>query len=157
VVVSHHLLTGICGQWPSFNDAEVVELNLWRGDVEPDKGKYVLPVLTAKIIVMQISRSSTAGPTDETGLELLPRARVTLRFNDVDELDLRDFNHCNQIVGLTFALQERGAHSDGSLLRPYVLVKFEPGFGMSASFRCLGVEITEAFPWAPDVAAMRAS
>lgn len=148
VVASHQLLTSIFGQWPSFHDAEVVDLHLWRGNVEPDRGTYIFPVLTVKLIIVELCRSAH----DKTGLELLPRARVTLRFRDVDELDLKGFNHCNQIVGLSFGLQERGTFTDGSPLPPYVLVKFEPGFGVSASFKCFGVEVVEAVPWAPDSA-----
>lgn len=28
-------LTHVFGHWPSFHDAEVLEINLWRGDVDP--------------------------------------------------------------------------------------------------------------------------
>lgn len=148
VVESHQLLTSIFGHWPSFHDAEVVELSLWRGDVKPDAGKYIFPVLTAKLILAEIVPRAE----DETKLDLLPRARVTLRFRDVDDLNLQGFNHCNQIVGLWFALQDRGTFTDGTPLPPYVLVEFERGFGISASFKCFGVEVVEATPWVSDAA-----
>ena len=28
-------LTAVWGEWPSFHDAEVIKLNLWRGDIRP--------------------------------------------------------------------------------------------------------------------------
>ena len=34
-------LTRIFGYWPSFHDAEVIELNFWRGDVNPEVERYI--------------------------------------------------------------------------------------------------------------------
>ena len=44
-------LIDIFGRWPSFHDAEVVELNFWRGQVKPGvwDDRTIMPVLTAKI------------------------------------------------------------------------------------------------------------
>jgi hypothetical protein len=42
-------LTSIFGYWPSFHDAEIIDLHFWRGVVEPDQGRYDFPVLTLRI------------------------------------------------------------------------------------------------------------
>jgi hypothetical protein len=31
----NQILTSIFGEWPSFHDAEVIDVRLWRGDVKP--------------------------------------------------------------------------------------------------------------------------
>jgi hypothetical protein len=41
-------LTAIFGDWPSFHDAEIVELNLTRKEARPEKA-YRSPSLTLKI------------------------------------------------------------------------------------------------------------
>lgn len=48
-------LTNIFGRWPSFHDAEVLELNFWRGNVQPDEGVYDFPVLMLKIHVWELT------------------------------------------------------------------------------------------------------
>ena len=48
-------LTEIFGGWPSFHDAEVIEFNLWRGDVEPEARRYIFPVLTTKIHLWELT------------------------------------------------------------------------------------------------------
>lgn len=48
-------LINIFGYWPSFHDAEVIELNFWRGNVDPDVGSYDFPVLTVKLHLWEIT------------------------------------------------------------------------------------------------------
>ncbi|MGA8299415.1 MAG: hypothetical protein WB817_08010 [Terriglobales bacterium] len=54
IVGSEKLIT-IFGYWPSFHDAEIVELNFWRGDVQPEKGIYDFPVLTLKVHLWELT------------------------------------------------------------------------------------------------------
>jgi hypothetical protein len=42
-------LTSIFGRWPSFHDAEVLELHFWRGHIATEANVYDFPVLIAKI------------------------------------------------------------------------------------------------------------
>ena len=53
-------LTRIFGGWPSFHDAEILKLDLWRGDVEPERELYVFPVLTLLIHVWDLTRETDA-------------------------------------------------------------------------------------------------
>lgn len=126
-------LTRLYGCWPSFHDAEVVELHFWRGRMKPGDwdDSNVPPVLTAKIHVF-IER-----PTSQHTL-------ATLRFEDVDDLKMDGFNHQNAILGLPIALQERGKYESGGRLPPYLVVEFQSAFGMGASFRCFRIEVIDA-------------
>jgi len=49
-------LTNIFGYWPTFHDAEVIEIHFWRGDIDTDNNKYVFPVLTAKLHLWEVTR-----------------------------------------------------------------------------------------------------
>ena len=55
LIVGRDKLTSIFGYWPSFHDAEVIDLRLWRGHADPHAKPYVFPVLTVKIHVMSAS------------------------------------------------------------------------------------------------------
>ena len=69
---------------------------------------------------------------------------ATLRFEDVDDYRMDGFNHQNAILGLSITLQDRGKFKSGESLPPYLVVKFQPAFGMSASFRCFRIEVVDA-------------
>jgi hypothetical protein len=129
-------LTSLFTCWPSFHDAEVVELNYWRGDVKPGDwdDSNVFPVLTVKMRILGATQERFEGQPDVMG---------TLRFHDVDNFTMDGFNHSNQIVELSITPQERRSGDDG----PHILnfqVAFARGFGMQASFRCFRVEVVEA-------------
>lgn len=130
-------ITSIFGYWPTFHDAEVIELKLWRGDVNPDNNKYVFPVLTTRIHVFEM----TSEVNSEGCYMIRHHTLATLRFHDIEELKIEDFNHQNAIYGLSLKAEERGED-----LPPYVLVEFEPSFGIGASFRCSRAEVVEAVP-----------
>ena len=134
-------LTKVFGHWPSFHDAEIVELHLWRGDVDPDRERYVFPVLTVKLLqVWELTQE-----TDARGF-LVSRHHilVTLRFHELDQtLKLDGFNHQNAIFELLISRHERTAGPS-----PYFDVSFVSSFGMGASFRCYRVEVVDAAPFA---------
>ena len=142
VVEGHEKLTELFGEWPSFHDAEVTDLSIWRGDVDPDAGKYIFPVLTIKLVVQQLVEPKP--PSVPGVLELVPRADVILRFRDVFELDLDGFNHTNMIRDLAFSLLERGHYTNGEPLKPYIVVEFAKGFGLKAAFKCFAAEVVSA-------------
>lgn len=142
IVQGSEKLTNIFGYWPSFHDAEIIELNLWRGDVEPDEGRYVLPVLSAKIRLWELTQE-----TDAAGmLKLRHETVATLQFHDVDDIEITGFNHQNAVFGLTFGIQERGTYTNGKPLPPYITVHFQRSFGVEARFKCLRAEVVSALP-----------
>jgi hypothetical protein len=128
-------LTDIFGYWPSFHDAEVIELVLWRGDVEPEVGRYIFPVLKAKLHVWELTKDlNSAG-----FLVLRHHTLTSLRFHNVNEFRMEGFNHQNAILGLSIDRQDR---SEGP--SPVLAVQFTPAHGMGATFVCSRVEVVEA-------------
>lgn len=134
-------LTNIFGYWPSFHDAEVLELHLWRGYVEPDKNSYIFPVLTLRVHVWEMTKE-----VDEHGFFVLRHhTLVTLRFRDVEDLKMDGFNHQNAIFALSIAQRERASNAS-----PYFDVELEQSFGVGSTFKCLGIQVVEAVAWNDD-------
>jgi hypothetical protein len=125
-IVGSQKLIEIYGQWPSFHDAEVIELHFSRGDIEA----YISPALTAKIHIF-IERPSSQ------------HTLARLKFDAVENFQMESFNHQNAIFDLLISIEDRTLES-GENLPPYLVVEFRSAFGMSASFRCLGVKVIEA-------------
>jgi hypothetical protein len=126
-------LTDIFGYWPSFHDAEVIELHFWRGAVEPDEERYVFPVLRVILHVWELTKDAKGF------LVLRNHTLATLRFHDVNEFRMEGFNHQNAILELSIIRQER---SEGP--SPVFAVHFDPAHGMGASFICSRVEVVDA-------------
>ncbi len=85
LVEASERLTSIFGCWPSFHDAEVIEFNLWRGDVDADAQRYVFPTLTTKIHLWELTSD-----LDVRGYYILRhQTLVTLRFHDISELQMQ--------------------------------------------------------------------
>ena len=140
-IENYHKLTALFGCWPSWHDAQVVDLHYWRGDVKSGDwdDSNVFPVLTTKLIVL---RAVQTRPQIND-----PDVLVTIRFHDVTDFSMENFNHVNQIIDFTVVLEERGFFTNGEKLPPYLVVSFSPGFGMSASFRCFRIEVLDACPY----------
>jgi hypothetical protein len=135
----NQILTSIFGEWPSFHDAEVIDVQLWRGDVKPGEwdDSNVFPVLTVKVRILEATQP---GATGDSGRDVL----ATLRFHDVDDVKIEGFNHQNAILGISIVQRERGKFASGEDLPPDLVVIFEPAFGVAASFRCRRAEILAA-------------
>jgi len=135
LIIGGERLTRIFGYWPSFHDAEVLDLHIWRGNVDADKQAYDFPVLTLKVHVWELTRE-----VDSEGyLVLRHHTLTTLKFSDVDDFRMEGFNHQNAILGLSITRQERSEKPS-----PYFSVDLEPAFGISASFKCLTIEVVDA-------------
>lgn len=131
-------LMDIFGYWPSFHDAEVMELHLWRGDVDPDRGRYVFPVLTVKLHLWAM----TGEVNVEGHLQVRHHTLATLRFHDLHEdLELSGFNHQNAIYALSIERRERDNGPS-----PFLAVELESSFGVGARFACQWAEVLEAVP-----------
>ena len=131
-------LTDIFGYWPSFHDAEVLELHLWRGYVEPKKDIFIFPVLTLKVHVWEMTSE-----VDSNGYFVLRHhTLVTLRFREIEDLRIEAFNHQNAIFGLTIVQRVRESN-----VSPYFSVELKRAFGIDSTFKCLGIEVVEAAAW----------
>ena len=141
VIVSSEKLTTIFGYWPSFHDAEVLELHFWRGNIQTDKGIYDFPVLTLTIHVWELTKE-----VNRQGFLVLRHHTLTrLKFFDVEDFQMQGFNHQNAMMGLALISEQRDKGPS-----PYFAVEVEPAFGMGASFKCLRIEVVDAVPCSDD-------
>lgn len=112
------------GRWPSFYDAEIFEVQLDRGHVEPEKSLNEFPTLTLKIHLWEMTKE-----VDQNGYFVLrSHTLATLRFADVDNLNLVGFNHQNAIMEMEIVRRER---ADDPL--HYFAVEILPAFGIAKS------------------------
>jgi hypothetical protein len=135
-IENHQKLSALFGAWPSWHDAEIVDLHYWRGDIKPGDwdDSNIFPILTLKVIILGEQIND-------------PDILVTIRFHDVNDFKMEGFNHVNKIIDFTVTVEERGFFKNGQKLPPYLAVSFSHGFGMSASFRCFRIEVLDACPY----------
>jgi hypothetical protein len=117
--------------------SKIIDFHCWRGTVKPGgwDDSNVFPILTIKILILRATQKSFDGKPDIV---------ATLRFHDVCDLSMENFNHVNQIYGLTISTEDRGTFTTGEKLPPFLAVSIRRGFGMAAFFRCFRVEVLEA-------------
>ena len=136
-------ITDIFGCWPTFHDAEVIELHIWRGDVDPDRESYIFPVLTVKLHVWEW----TTQPASSYQLIRRKHTLATLRFHHLnDDFRVECIDHDNPILELAITPMKR---TDGP--SPYFSVRFTPftypsggSYGFGASFGCYRIEVVDA-------------
>jgi len=115
------------GEWPNFHDAEVHDLNIWRGDVRPDADVWIGPVIVATFELCALKEPYIA----------------VLKFHDCSALTMTEFNHQNAVYDLTFEYEGRGDDRQGNPLLPFVRVRFEQAFDVALSFKCFRVQAIE--------------
>ena len=124
------LLTDIFGRFPSFHDAEVISLKLFRGDSE------TLATLQLEIHVFEMTSKIIEGH-----YVLEKHTLVTFEFIDIVELELEGFEHQNVLQDLNIQDIEH---------RQLERIKFEveiPGIlGLDGKFLCRSVHIISALP-----------
>lgn len=141
LIAGSEKLTKIFGYWPSFHDAEVLDLHFARGHVEPEKGVYNFPILTLRIHVWKLTKN-----VDSEGYLILQHHTLTtLKFRDVSDFQMQGFNYQNAVLELVLTSQERAEGPS-----PYFAVEFVPAFDMGASFNSLGIEVVDAVSCTPD-------
>jgi hypothetical protein len=130
-------LLAIFGRWPSFHDAEVMEIRLSRNPKGPG-GKHDRRVE----LIARIHTWDMTNEVDNTGYYVLKNhTLVALRFSGVQELKLEGFNHQNVIFGLTIQPIEASNSGDAKFH-----IELDPSFGVDAIFDCAAVEIVDAIP-----------
>ncbi len=120
------LLTNIFGRFPTFHDAEVVQITLDRGD-----WKNTPPTLLAKIHVLKL-----VSKDDGKGNLLLSQYPVELRFSDIEELNLGDWNLQNVLAVLDVKEISEPQPSEMKFK-----VMFESIYGLWAEFKCSEITV----------------
>ncbi len=116
------------GEWPNFHDAEVHDLNIWRGDIRPDDNVWIGPVIKVTFELCALKEPYL----------------VVLKFHDCNDIRLKEFNHQNAIYDLSFAFKDRGMNDrTGTPLTPAISVSFEEAFGVALTFECFRVQAIE--------------
>ena len=125
-VVNAFRLVDAFGYWPSFHDAEVHRATLDRG------ARGESPSVT---LVINVYDSS--GALDDRGYyDVRVNVMVSLRFIDVEDLELSDLGAQNVIGGLRLESQPGGR----------IAVELEPCFGLNGVFSCGVVDVLDVVP-----------
>jgi len=121
VIQNAQKVVAVFGKWPSFHDAEVCSLRLDRKGVSMEADIYVF---------------STASSVDKGGYYTrLNESVITLRFVQIEDLEMDGFNHQNVIASLTVQGQGR------------LSIMFEPIFGLGCRLTCSAVEVVSVVPY----------
>jgi len=131
------------GYWPSFHDADVLEMRLNR---RPNAEGCYGPTLEALIHVIDFDTTGRMGVGGRYPLR--HSVLIHLRFWDVVELQLEGFNYQNKLHELAIT-DIRG----WQLERALWAVQFDSTLGVNASFHCYAVEVVGVVPCEGDVAA----
>ena len=123
-------LVEIFGAWPSFHDAEILELRLDR----MGRGEFEGPTLDIRFHLYE-GRQDASLPS---GVRWFNHTQATLRFENVKDIELTGFNHQNAILDLGFA--DEGVHPSAPGLRA-IRVSIQQAFGLGGSLLCGSVEV----------------
>ena len=128
-------LVHVFGEWPTFHDAEVLELTLRRslGDE-----------LSPPTLQLDLHAWALTDRTDATGVGVIEHdSFVRLEFRGVEALALDGFNHQNVLGALE--IRERGGES---VQAPRAFeVGLDAIFGVGAVFACTGIAVLQVTPW----------
>jgi hypothetical protein len=116
------------GPWPTFHDAEILTMVLDRSG----------PTLLVRILVgVPIRPPETWTPE---AVQAWTHFEVSLRFSDIDSLELSEFNHQNVISYLALAsITEERPSTLATEER--VKVEIHSAWGLRGSFTCSGGEV----------------
>jgi hypothetical protein len=121
-------VTKVFGDWPSFQDAEVVWMRLDRRSAGRGSG----PTVDAMVHAFEVARANSPNG----GYVLRKSVLVQLRFHDVTEVTIDGFNYQNALGGLV--IEEPEEPQSGRV--PFQ-VEFDPSHGVGASLQCGHVEV----------------
>lgn len=145
-IKNSYKITGVFGYWPSFQDAEILELRLTVAGAEPWATGSESPAL--EMIVHVFERTNDLTP--EGRFILAKHTLVRLRFGKIEGLQLSNFWYQNCISELDLDIApSRSPRARGSLetARPGLLhVQIHSSVGMSGKFKCQSAEVVSTEP-----------
>lgn len=122
-IANRKLVKDIFGEWPSFHDAEVISIEVVRGEAP---GEYAN--LRASIHVRKHEPRNVGTPAYE--LILTHSCIINFEFSGISELVIEGFNHQNVIDDLVFS-------PEGSAAK----VEFVSIFGVGCAFYCIAASV----------------
>lgn len=136
VIKNSEAVTSVFGYWPSFHDAEVIELTMRRRH-NSDHG----PCIEVMVHVFEMTNKVSS-----TGHFICEKhSMVLFLFRNVENLDLKDLNHQNALNSLSIK-----AVNEPQGDRALVKVILDSAYGLDCEFECEFVEVTSVLPGIPD-------
>ena len=123
------LLTEAVGFWPSFDDAEILCLQLDRTDGSPHKPGSSSPTLE---ITVRLA---------EEGYRL-----ASLQFKNVENLQLVNFSYQNEIREIVFNREPERWDLEGRFWSEKLFVEIKAHCGMQAKFECQSAVVLSVVP-----------
>jgi hypothetical protein len=111
------------GSWPTFHDAEIINIDFWRGDVRPDDDVWTGPVIKIKVELCALESPYV----------------VNLEFRDCSSIFMHELSHQNYVLDLKFNLEDRGTFTSGKPLPPWICVDFTTDHESRLKFKCFSV------------------
>ncbi|MBI3654337.1 MAG: hypothetical protein HY231_25195 [Acidobacteria bacterium] len=128
-IKNSELLINAFGRFPTFHDAEVVQIILDKGDWQANRP----PNLLAKLQVLKL-----VSKEDGNGNLLWSRHLVTMRFSGIEDLRLGNWQPQNVLWDL---LIEEILEPQTNETKFEVRLDSIPGVGLSAEFKCIAIEV----------------
>lgn len=133
-IVNSEILEAIFGRWPTFHDAEVIQVRLDRGKQAADGTQP--PTMEIDVHVFEMTNEVGPGGTYVHRNHTL----TTLLFRGIDQVQMDEFNQQNVLFDLEM---ERGPESEK---RRWTVI-LQPSYGLGASFTCEEIEVLRAVPF----------
>ncbi len=147
IIQNSNKITEIFGYWPSFHDAEIHSLSLSGGVADPCDPECESPKLDLKVHLWEMTKEVTK----ENWIVLAKHTLAELRFRNVEQLELSNFNYHNSIMELIFGIEPENLNPIGGGRKPpMITVEIARGFGLQAKFKCESAEVLSAIPCDPD-------
>ncbi|HEV2137080.1 MAG TPA: Imm50 family immunity protein [Terracidiphilus sp.] len=145
-IKNSYKITDVFGFWPSFQDAEILDLRLSVADGEPWVAGSESPALEMTIHVFE----RTDDLTPEGRFVLNKHTLVRLRFRNIDGLQLSNFWYQNCIADFDFGIEPpRTPRRGGASEDPQpnlLLVSIQSSVGLSGKFKCQSAEVISTEP-----------
>ncbi len=127
------VVTNWFGYWPSLHDAEILSVDFQRAINDAGPGLYL------KVHAFEM----TAEVTDGGHFKLIKHCIIELRFEQIDDVDLRHFGHQNVIDGISLSFAPA---VDGSRR---IAVEVEGLSEMQLGFSCAKAVVVGLTPGLP--------
>lgn len=121
-ISGHEKVTGHYGWWPTFHDAEILEIQLTRDG----------PACRIKLFVYDMYRA----PNTREWVETEKYANILFQFNDVVDIDLKGFNEQNVLSRIDF----------NKVANDIIEIRLPSIYGLNGSIRCKKVEVVDLEP-----------
>ena len=127
------IVTNWFGYWPRLHDAEILSVDFQRAVDGFGPGLYV------KVHAFEM----TSEVTERGYFKFIKHCIIELRFEQIDDVDLRNFGHQNVIDGISLSFTSA---KDGSRR---IAVEFEAFTEMELSFSCAKAGVVGLTPGLP--------